>query len=118
MYYLIAFMLSVFLFTKHRSTWNQKHSNSKIDGVACASMTSALTFSYSVSETVERHDIVGMRPPPLTAWDICASLVIDNTPVEPCTVAYSHLNDTFMTQNIQKTQLMRHSLLLSQSNQF
>lgn len=63
-----------------------------------------LTFSYSVSETVERHDIDGMRPPP----SVCASLATDNTPDEPCTVAYWRLNNTFITQKKQKLNLMHH----------
>lgn len=52
----------------------------------------ALTFSYSVSETAERHDIVGMRPPPLTACEMFESLATDITPDEPGNVAYFFLH--------------------------
>lgn len=56
----------------------------------------------------ERHDIDGMRPPP--AWEICASLAPDKTPDEPCTDAYSHLNNTFMTQNKQIIITVMHTI--------
>lgn len=44
-----------------------------------------LTFSYSVSDTVDRHDIDGIRDPP--CWIVGASLATDRAPDEPCTVA-------------------------------
>lgn len=46
-----------------------------------------LTFSYSVSDTVERHDIEGIRAPPGGKVGTGTSLATDRAPDEPCTGA-------------------------------
>lgn len=48
----------------------------------------SLTFSYSVSETVDRQDIDGIREPPPGILPVGRSLATDSAPDEPCTVAY------------------------------